>query len=177
MTPIHTCSGTTGKPADSALCERIARIADQGPEAVSRRLDELNVEWTVGRWVKVVCGLLLLVGVALTATLNPWWIGAALVAVAGATLVQYLFFRRSWLGAIFAAAGVRPGAVIEDERIALRVLRGDFRFLPTLNQIHDREAVSRMAGEGGPALDEDDDMYDSREAAQVIAAGSTVARV
>jgi hypothetical protein len=177
MTPIHTCCGTGGKPADSALCERIARIAEQGPDAVSRRLDELNAEWTIGRWVKVVCGLLLLSGVALTATVNPWWIGGGLVAVAGATLVQYLFFRRSWLGAAFAAAGVRSGAVIEDERIALRVLRGDFKLLPTLNQIQDREAVSRMAGEGGPALDEDDDMYDSREAAQMIAAGSAVARV
>lgn len=177
MTPIHTCSGPNGKPADSALCERIARIAEQGPAAVSRRLDELNAEWTIGRWVKVVCGLLLLGGVAVTATVDPWWIGAVLVAVSGATLVQYLFFRGSWLGAVFAAAGVRSGTVIEDERIALRVLRGDFRFLPTLNQIHDREAVSRMAGEGGPSLDEDDDMYDSREAAQVIAAGSAVGRV
>lgn len=177
MTPIHTCSGTTGKPAESALCERIARIAEQGPAAVSRRLDELNSEWTIGRWVKVVCGLLLLAGVALTATVNPWWVGAVLVAVSGATLVQYLFFRRGWLGWLFALAGVRSGSVIEDERIALRVLRGDFKFLPTLHQIHDRDAVSRMADEGGPAFDDDDDKYDSREAAQMIAAGSTVGRV
>lgn len=177
MTPIHICAGTSGKPADSALCERIARIAEQGPEAVARRLDELNAEWTVGRWVKVVSGLLLLAGVALTSTVNPWWVGGILVAVAGATLVQYLFFRRGWLGQVFAAFGVRSGNVIEDERIALRVLRGDFRFLPTITQIHDREAVSRMADEGGPAVDDDDDKYDPREAAKMIAAGSTVGRV
>lgn len=176
MTPIHTCAGASGKPADSALCERIAHIAEQGPAAISRRLDELSSEWTIGRWVKVICGLLLLAGVALTAAVNPWWVGAVLVAVAGATLMQYLFFRRSWLGAIFAAAGVRSGCVIEDERIALRVLRGDFRFLPTVAQIHDRDAVTRMADEGGPALDEDDDMYDPREAAQLIAANSCAVR-
>lgn len=161
-------------PSESRLCDRIARIAEQGPEAVNRRLTELKAEWTIGRWVKATCGLLLLVGVGLT-PLNPWWL--ALVAVAGASLVQYWFFKGSWLGGVFAAFGVRPGAVIEDERIALRVLRGDFKTLPTIGQIREEDdAVSRMVGEGGPALEEDDDKMPSRQAAQLITAGTQTER-
>jgi hypothetical protein len=160
--------------SDARLCDRIARIAEQGPEAVNRRLTDLNTEWTIGRWVKATCGLLLLVGVGLTA-LNPWWLTA--VAVAAATLVQYWFFKRSWLGEVFAAFGVRPGAVIEDERIALRVLRGDFKFLPTIGEIREEDdAVSRMVDEGGPALEDDDDKLPTRQAAQLIAAGTLAER-
>jgi hypothetical protein len=166
-TPLQTRA--LPNPTCLAMCDRLAAVAAKGPDAVQRRLDELNREWTIGRWVKAACGLLLLAGVGLTA-LNPWWL--ALVAVAGATLVQYWFFKRSWLGEIVAAFGVRSGAVIEDERIALRVLRGDFRHLPSIGQIREKEEVDRMVGEGGPALDDDDDKYDVREAAQMIATAS-----
>jgi hypothetical protein len=173
-TQLHPQTTPQCASSDATLCDRIAQIAQQGPEAVSRRLTELNAEWTIGRWVKATCGLLLLVGVGLTA-LSPWWL--ALVVVAGASLVQYWFFKRSWLGEVFAAFGVRPGAVIEDERIALRVLRGDFKSLPTIGQIRDEDdAVSRMVDEGGPALEEDDDKMPSREAALMIAAGATAER-
>ena len=164
-------------PCQTALCERIKRLAEQGPAAVDERLRELSREWTVGRWVKAVCGVLLLAGIALAAWVDPWWVGAAVVAGSGATLLQYLFFSRGWLGGIVAACGARSGSVIEDERIALRVLRGDFKFLPTLTDIHDKHAVNRMASEGGPAMDNDDIMYDPHEAAQLIAAGSSGVRV
>ena len=44
------------------LCQRLTQIADQGPEAVERRLGELDREWTSGRLVKATTGVLLLVG-------------------------------------------------------------------------------------------------------------------
>lgn len=185
MTPVQPKSGQyakvcKGNSSQSALCERILRVAEQGPEAVSRRLDELNREWTIGRWVKVVCGLMLVVGMVVTVLAQqemwPLVVGVGLFVVAGATLMQYAFFKRSWLGWAFAAFGARSGSVIEDERIALRVLRGDFRFLPTMTMIHDKNALTRMSDEGGPAMDEDDDKYDAREAAAMIAAGLPVVR-
>jgi hypothetical protein len=169
-TPSPICTGP-----DKTLCARIARIAEEGAEGVNRRLVELDTEWTVGRWVKVICGGVLLAGVVLTLTVNPWWL--LLVGVGGAILMQYLFFRRSVLGWLLTSVGVRPGAVIEDERIALRVLRGDFKYLPTLGQVREEDdAVSRMVDEGGPALEEDDDKLPSKEVAVLITSGTTTAR-
>lgn len=156
--------------SDPRLCDRLARIAEQGPEAVNRRLAELNAEWTVGRWVKVICGLSLIAGLVLSFTLSPWWL--LLVGVGGLTLGQYLFFRRSIMGALLTAAGVRPGTVIDEERVALRVLRGDFKCLPTIGEIHDRDSISRMVDEGGPAMDDDDDKMASHEAAVLITSGT-----
>lgn len=170
QTPSPTCAGP-----NKSLCARIADIAEEGPEAVTRRLTELDAEWTVGRWVKVICGATLLAGLVLTLTVDPWWL--LLVGVGGLILIQYLFFRRSVLGWLLSSAGVRPGAVIEDERIALRVLRGDFKFLPTLVQVRNEDdAVSRMVDEGGPAMDDDDDKLPSREVAMLIASGTTTSR-
>lgn len=159
---------------DAGLCARIARLAEQGPDAVNRRLSELNREWTVGRWVKAVCGLTLIAGLALALTVSPWWL--LLVGVGGATLMQYLFFKRSVMGGLLTAAGVRSGAVIDDERLALRVLRGDFKCLPTIGEIHDRDSISRMVDEGGPAMDDDDDKMASHEAAVLITAGTQAER-
>lgn len=159
---------------DQSLCDRIARIAEQGPEAVNKRLAELNKEWTVGRWVKAICAVTLFAGLILTFTVSPWWL--LLTGVCGLTLAQYLFFPRSILGSLLAAAGVRSGAVIEDERIALRVLRGDFKMLPTMSEIQSDDAISRMVDEGGPAMDDDDEKIPSREAALLITAGSVAER-
>jgi len=159
---------------DPSLCDRIARIAEQGPAAVDKRLVELNREWTIGRWVKAICALTLFAGLILAFTVSPWWL--LLIGVCGLTLAQYLFFPRSILGSLLATGGVRSGAVIEDERIALRVLRGDFKTLPTMHEIQADDAISRMVDEGGPAMDDDDEKIPSREAALLITAGSVATR-
>jgi hypothetical protein len=170
QSPSPTCASP-----DKSLCDRIARIAEEGPEAVNHRLAELDAEWTVGRWVKVICGTLLLAGLVLALTVDPWWL--LLVGVGGLILTQYLFFRGSVLGWLLTSAGVRPGAVIEDERTALRVLRGDFKGLPTLGQVRSEDdAVSRMVDEGGPAHEDDDDKLPSKEVAVLIATGTTTTR-
>ena len=149
-----------------SLCVRLTQIADQGPAAVDKRLAELESEWTSGRMVKATTGVLLAAGLALTAWVSPWWL--ILVAVTGVGLLQYLFWPRSWLGGLYWHCGFRSGSDIEDERIALRVLRGDFRHLPTISHVEDRDAVTRMEGEGGPACEVEDDKLDAREAAALI---------
>jgi hypothetical protein len=162
---LHPTLPTTDKK-QLLLRERITAIAAEGREAVDRRLDELSGEWTTGRLVKATTAALLFAGLALTAFVSPWWL--LLMAAAGLVLAQYWFFPRSWLAQVFALAGFRSGAAIEDERMALRVLRGDFRDLPTLRQIEDREAVTRMMDEGGPAIDDDEGKYAPNEAADLI---------
>lgn len=149
------------------LRERISKIAVDGLAAVDRRLDELACEWTTGRLVKAASGLMLFAGL-LPARRSVGKVGMGLLLAAGATLVQYWICRRSWLADVFARCGARSGTEIEDERIALRILRGDFRDLPTLSHIEDRDAMSRMADEGGPAYDPDDDKVDAKSAADLI---------
>jgi hypothetical protein len=149
------------------LRERISKIAVDGPAAVDRRLDELGCEWTTGRLVKAASGAMLLAGL-LPARRSVGKVGLALMLASGATLAQYWICKRSWLADVFAQLGVRSGTEIEDERIALRILRGDFRDLPTLHHIEDDDAMSRMADEGGPAYDPDDDKVDPKRAAELI---------
>jgi hypothetical protein len=134
---------------------------------VDRRLNELACEWTTGRLVKAASGAMLLAGL-LPARRSIGKVGMGLMLAAGATLAQYWICQRSWLADLFGRCGARSGTEIEDERIALRILRGDFRDLPTLNHIEDSDAMSRMADEGGPAYDPDDDKVDAKQAAELI---------
>ncbi len=157
-----------GSQSYQKLYQRLTRIAEQGPEALSARLDELDREWTSGRLVKAAAGVLLVTGLALTAWASPWWL--ILVAVAGAVLLQYLFLPRSLLADAFSWMGYRSGSEIEDERISLRVLRGDFRHLPTLNNIEDVDALARLEGEGGPSVEPSEDKCDAKDAASQILA-------
>ncbi|MBA4065390.1 MAG: hypothetical protein C0501_17090 [Isosphaera sp.] len=156
MTSNRTAAGN-GKTTCSrtgTLEQRVACLADAGPEAIEQRLAELDREWTAGRATKAVIGVLIVVGFGLTALLDPWWL--VLPAVGGVFLLQYLFSRSSWLGRAFHEMGFRTGWEVDQEKMALKVLRGDFRNLPTVLDIESREDISRLEGEGGIAVDPDD---------------------
>jgi hypothetical protein len=146
------------------LEKRLACIADAGPQAIEDRLAELESEWSAGRVTKVVIGVLLVVGFALTAISNPWWL--ILPAIGGLFLLQYLFSRRSWLGKVFQEMGFRTSSEIDQEKMALKVLRGDFRSLPTLLDVEKHDDISRLEGEGGITVDPDESKIDPAEAAK-----------
>jgi hypothetical protein len=153
----HFTTPETGKKASCSkldtLEQRLACLADAGPEAIEDRLVELESEWTAGRMTKAVIGLLIVVGFGLTALTNPWWL--VLPALGGVFLLQYLFSRTSWLGLMFHEMGFRTGVELDHEKMALKALRGDFRHLPTIHDIENQEDISRLEGEGGIALDPD----------------------
>lgn len=157
---------------DPAMCakketleQRLACIADAGPQAIEDRLTELDREWTAGRVTKAVIGVMIVVGLALTAALNPWWL--ILPAVAGLFLLQYLFDRTSWLGKLFHELGFRHGSEVDQEKMALKVLRGDFQHLPTVLDIESREDISRLEGEGGITIEPDESKVDPVAAAKI----------
>jgi len=155
------------KPACSKLDtleQRLACIADAGPQAIEDRLAELDREWTAGRVTKATIGVLLVLGFALTAVLGPWWL--ILPAVGGVFLLQYLFGRTSWLGKAFHEMGFRTGSEVDQEKMALKVLRGDFRHLPTVHDIESHEDISRLEGEGGISLDLEEAKVDPKAAAK-----------
>ena len=146
------------------LEQRLACLADAGPQAIEDRLNELDREWTAGRMTKAVIGVLIVLGLALTALVNPWWL--VLPAVGGLFLLQYLFSRTSWLGKMFQEVGYRSGFEVDQEKMALKVLRGDFRHLPTVHDIESHDDISRLEGEGGIALDPEEAKVDPKEAAK-----------
>jgi|SRR5579872_3037590 len=145
------------------LEQRLACLADAGPKAIDDRLAELDREWTAGRMTKAAMGMVVVFGLVLAA-LNPWWL--ILPAVGGLLLLSYVFGRTSWLGRMFHEMGYRSGFEVDQEKMALKVLRGDFRHLPTLHDIESRDDISRLEGEGGIALDPEESKVDPRVAAK-----------
>ncbi|MCE9561801.1 MAG: hypothetical protein K8U57_07075 [Planctomycetes bacterium] len=147
------------------LQQRVACLADAGAEAIDHRLHELDSEWTAGRATKAVIGVLIVIGFALTALMNPWWL--ILPAAGGIFLLQYLFTRSSWLGKMFHEMGFRTGFEVDQEIMALKVIRGDFRNLPTFLDIENQEDISRLEGEGGIVVEPDTSKVAPMEAAKV----------
>lgn len=161
-------SPTAGKKAClklDNLQQRVACLADAGPQAIDNRLHELDAEWTAGRMTKATLGVMLVAGFALTALLNPWWL--ILPAIGGVFLLQYLFTRTSWLGKMFHEMGFRTGFEVDQEIMALKVIRGDFRNLPTFLDIENQEDISRLEGEGGIVMEPDTSKVAPMEAAKV----------
>lgn len=146
---------------EGTLEKRLACLADAGPQAITDRLNQIEAEWSAGRVTKATIGLLIAVGLALTALAGPWWL--ILPAFGGLFLLQYLFSRQSWLGAMFRELGYRSGADIDQEKFALKAIRGDFRALPTVHEMENKEDISRLEGEGGIALDPEESKPDARD--------------
>jgi hypothetical protein len=125
---------------------RLKQVIDGGPDAIADRLAQLDREWTTGRASKATAGLMIVVGLVL-ALFNAWWL--ILTAVGGLMMLFYLFGRRSLLGGLFHRLGLRSGTEIEQEKVVLKSLRGDFQNLPTVHQVVNRDDISRLEGEGG----------------------------
>lgn len=144
-----------------ALELRLASLADSGLPAIDERLTEIEREWSAGRMTKATIGVMILTGIALVAIANPWWL--ALPALGGLFLLQYLFGRSSWLGTAFHEMGFRTGSEIDQEKFALKALRGDFRNLPSVHEIENKDDIARLEGEGGIVVEPEEARPDTRE--------------
>jgi hypothetical protein len=154
------------------LEDRLTCLADAGPQAITDRLNDLEREWSAGRVTKAALGVVIIAGLIPAVLLSRWWL--ILPGLGGLLLVQYLFTRSSLVGAFFRAVGFRSGADIDQEKFALKVLRGDFRQLPTCQEIENREDISRLEGEGGIAIDPD---FAKPDAVEVVREVIVAARV
>lgn len=103
---------------------RVAEAARGGPQAIERRLAELDREWDIERCLETTAASLALVGTALGATVNRRWY--ALPAAVGAFLMQHAL--QGWCPPLplLRRLGVRTTDEINQERYALKALRGDF---------------------------------------------------
>jgi hypothetical protein len=122
--PLHT-----PKEYNRAIRRRtevsVARPAAAGPEAVDRRLRELDSEWDIERCLEANASSLCLAGVALGAFVDRRLL--VLPALVAGFLLQHAL--QGWCPPVplFRHLGVRTQREIDDERCALKALRGDFR--------------------------------------------------
>jgi hypothetical protein len=121
--------GSTSEAVTERIRERtdrsVALCAAQGPEAIERRLAELDREWDIERAVETVAPTLSLVGLLLGVRVNRRWL--LLPAVVQTFLLQHAI--QGWCPPIpvLRRLGVRTAEEIGEERYALKALRGDFR--------------------------------------------------
>jgi len=165
---LHDTNTTNART--SSLEDSLARVVEAGHEAIDARLRQLDGEWSAGRMGKATAGVLILGGLALAFFLSPWL--AIVPALGGLMLAQNLYSHRSWLGELFAGMGFRTGVEIDHERMALKAIRGDFRHLPTIHEIEDRDAISRFEDEGGPVFEHEQPRVAPREAAREVVAAT-----
>ena len=104
--------------------ERVTRLAAAGPAAVAARLEELDREWDTERTLEANAATLTAVSSALALLVDRRF--AVVPLVVGGFLLQHAL--QGWCPPlpIFRRRGVRTQAEIEQERYALKAIRGDF---------------------------------------------------
>lgn len=105
--------------------ENVRRLAAAGPAAVARRLKELDQEWDVERTLEANAATAVLLSVALGATVSRKFL--YFPAVVAGFLLQHAL--QGWCPPmpVFRRLGFRTEREIDEERNALKALRGDFR--------------------------------------------------
>ncbi len=129
-----TASRVAGNTADHVNAEirfqteqSIARCAAAGPSAIEQRLDALDHEWDIERYLETMAPSFTLLGLTLGLTVNRKWLVLPF-------LVQGFFLQHALQGwcppvPVLRRLGIRTSDEINEERFALKALRGDFRDL------------------------------------------------
>ena len=123
----HTASNVNTR-IDDAMRDRLFRYAAASDSEISARIEALDHEWDIERYLEVIAPSLALTGVALALVNGRKWLllpGSVL-----GFLVQHAI--QGWCPplAVLRRMGVRTRREIDEERYALKALRGDFSGLP-----------------------------------------------
>jgi hypothetical protein len=112
---------------DTELEERLRYYATQDKATITRRLEELDTEWDIERVLAANAASVGLLGTILGATSSRKWF--VLPFVVSGFLLQHAI--QGWCPPlpVFRRMGVRTRMEIEQERCALKLLRGDFEHL------------------------------------------------
>ena len=121
----------------------VERFCGTDQETLARRLDELDREWDFERTIQTGASMQILLGLALGTFLDRRWYAWSGI-VAGFLLMHALL---GWAPPlpILRRLGFRTQAEIEEERDALRILRGDFT---TTKDPREALAQARLSGDG-----------------------------
>ena len=130
--------------------ETLTRLDEfqSAPEKIQMRLTELSEEYDVECFVELFGSAVSLLGIGL-ATRNRKWL--ALPAVASGLVLLHSLPAPDPLTPLFRAFGIRSRQEIERERMALKLLRGDYK------RYHDGDMTAKdalTAAQGDVGLEE-----------------------
>lgn len=105
----------------------VAYFARQDPRMIDLRLQELDREWDIERALEANAATVSLIGLLLTRFGGRRWL--LLPTAVAAFLLQHAV--QGWCPpvSLFRRLGVRTQREIDEERTALKLLRGDFRYV------------------------------------------------
>jgi hypothetical protein len=121
--PRHT-SAKANRGIQRATERNVARYCAASPDEIQQRLDQLDAEWDIERTLEANAATAALVGLGLGAFVHRRFF--ALPAVVAGFLLQHAI--QGWCPPVpvFRRLGFRTQPEIEQERFALKALRGDF---------------------------------------------------
>jgi hypothetical protein len=137
--PLHTSK----KSNERILSRTVERLEfyTRNPNRIQERLDELDREWDIERALEVNGSVLAGTGIALAARFSRWWL-----LLPGAVVTFCLQHAlQGWCPPLplFRRLGLRTQREIDEERFALKAIRGDFDGMPSRDgdPHHDSEVV------------------------------------
>ena len=122
----HTAPETNAR-IDDAMRDRLFSYSTAGDADISARIDALDREWDIERYLEVMAPSFALTGVIMGLNNRKWLLLP--IGVLG-FLLQHAI--EGWCPplALLRRLGVRTRREIDEERYALKALRGDFGDLP-----------------------------------------------
>jgi hypothetical protein len=123
----HTAADVNAR-LDDEMRDRLFRDSTLSDRDLSARIDALDREWDIEHYLEVLAPALALVGVGLG--IRGHRRGLLLSGIVLSLLLQHAV--QGWCPplAVLRRSGVRTRREIEEERYALKALRGDFSGLP-----------------------------------------------
>ncbi|MEI8234172.1 MAG: hypothetical protein WCH57_05750 [Verrucomicrobiota bacterium] len=138
-------SRKTNEKILSQTREAVERYCEADQETLARRLEELDREWDFERAIQTGASVQILLGLALGAFVNRRWY--AWSGIVGGFMLMHALHGWAPPLPLLRRLGFRTEAEIEQERDALRILRGDFT--PTRNP---REAMAQARLSSAPSI-------------------------
>jgi hypothetical protein len=144
--PLHTAEAVN-EQIRRQTTENVARYADADPATLDRRLAELEQEWDIERTLEANAAMISLIGLSLGAAVDRRFF--ILPGVVAGFLLQHAI--QGWCPpvSLFRRWGFRTASEIDEERYALKALRGDFCNLSLNADTEHRDALARFESEGG----------------------------
>jgi hypothetical protein len=133
------------KKIDRQIEENIRHYSGQPISVITNRIEELEREWSIERWLQTNASALAFTGTFLGMAVSKKWFALTL-------LVTGFLFQHSVQGwcpplPVLRRMGVRTRGEIDREKFALKALRGDFKDLgaPALEHSHQIERILAAA--------------------------------
>lgn len=109
---------------DLEIASTVRFYAGKTDYEISKRIEELNNEWDIGRQIETRAAVISIIGLVLSLKKGRKWLVMPLIAAT--FLLQYALLGCAPPVLFLRKAGIRTKQEIDVEKYALKALRGDF---------------------------------------------------